>query len=344
MKILCFTDNHFCEKTSIINQYGTKYSLRLENQLKSLNWLEDTAAKKGCDLVVCLGDFFDKPQLTDQELTALQDIKWQSNIPHYFIVGNHESGENDLQYSSTKVLEGPNRFIIDSPCEKDFENFQIAFLPYIVESNKKSLASYFSKNKENKIRLLFSHNDILGLQMGPIVSKIGFSIDEIEENCSYCINGHLHNGQQITSKILNLGNLTGKDFGENAEKYTHKIIIIDTDNLEFEVLENPYAFNFCKLEIMKESDILELTNKLKSNAVLSLKCHESLLAQLKEVLKNIPQIIDYRVIVYRDPQEASSTLDISDLSLDHLAKFIECCHDKIEHSDLLEQELAEICK
>ena len=45
MKILCFTDNHFCEKSSIITKYGAKYTLRLENQLLKiwkLNYLMDT--------------------------------------------------------------------------------------------------------------------------------------------------------------------------------------------------------------------------------------------------------------------------------------------------------------
>lgn len=37
MKIALFTDNHFCERCSIITGYGTKYSLRLENQIKTLN-------------------------------------------------------------------------------------------------------------------------------------------------------------------------------------------------------------------------------------------------------------------------------------------------------------------
>ena len=135
MKILCFTDNHFCERSSIVTKYGNKYSLRLENQIQSLNWVEQTAINKNCDMIVCLGDFFDKPHLTDQELTALQDIKWSEAIPHYFIVGNHESEENDLQFSSTKVLEGLNRFIIDKPTLQRYTSpeLELAFLPYVVE-------------------------------------------------------------------------------------------------------------------------------------------------------------------------------------------------------------------
>ena len=180
MRIAIATDNHFCERSSILTKYGTKYSLRLENQLASINWVEQLAKTENCDMIVCLGDFFDKPQLTDQEITALQDINWAEDIPHYFLVGNHESEENDLQYSSTKVLEGNNRYIIDKPSLYQILDVELAFLPYIVESNKQPLESYFPQNGLNLPRILFSHNDILGLQMGPVVSKIGFSIEEIE--------------------------------------------------------------------------------------------------------------------------------------------------------------------
>ena len=59
MKILCFTDNHFCERSSIVTKYGTKYSLRLENQLASINWVEQLAidgTKKpgGCKFTVVI--------------------------------------------------------------------------------------------------------------------------------------------------------------------------------------------------------------------------------------------------------------------------------------------------
>ena len=38
MRIALATDNHFCEKSSIVQKMGTKYTLRLENQLKSIRW------------------------------------------------------------------------------------------------------------------------------------------------------------------------------------------------------------------------------------------------------------------------------------------------------------------
>jgi DNA repair exonuclease SbcCD nuclease subunit len=342
MRILCFTDNHFCERSSIITKYGTKYSLRLENQIDSINWVESIAQEKNCGMIVCLGDFFDKPQLTDQEITALQDIKWAENIPHYFLVGNHESEENDLQYSSTKVLESEYRVIIDKPFIYDLADIELAFLPYVVESNKQSLETYFPKT--GMPRILFSHNDILGLQLGPIVSKIGFSIEEIESNCEFCLNGHLHNGQAISQRVLNLGNLTGKDFGEDAFRYQHKIIIIDTDTFAFETIENPYAFNFYKIDILTEKD-LQLLENVKSNAVVSIKCVDKYVEAAREKVALNSNIIETRLILIKTFEESDTqTVDISDLAVDQCVKFAECCREKLDNTPILETELAEILK
>ena len=344
MKILCFTDPHFCERSSIITKYGTKYSLRLENQLASLNWVEQLAIDKGCAMVVCLGDFFDKPHLTDQEITAIQDIKWAEDIPHYFLVGNHESEENDLQYSSTKVLEGENRHIIDKPALKYILDIELAFLPYVVESNKQPLETYFPQDQRNRHRILFSHNDILGLQMGPVVSKIGFSVEEIEANCTCCLNGHLHNGQTVSPKILNLGNLTGKDFGEDATRYTHKVMIIDTNTFTFESIENPHAFNFYKIEISTEADLKQLET-VKPNAVLSIKCVDKHVEAAREVIAANPNIIDTRLILIKTFEENSDQpVDISDLAVDQCVKFAQCCREKLDNTPILEAELAEILK
>jgi DNA repair exonuclease SbcCD nuclease subunit len=295
-----------------------------------------------CGMVVCLGDFFDKPHLTDQEITALQDIQWAENIPHYFLVGNHESEENDLQYSSTKVLEAEYRVIVDKPMIYDLADIELAFLPYIVESNKQPLETYFPKT--GMPRILFSHNDILGLQLGPVVSKLGFSIEEIETNCEFCLNGHLHNGQAVSTKVLNLGNLTGKDFGEDSCRYTHKIIIVDTDTFSFETVENPHAFNFYKIDILSDTDF-SLLDEVKTNAVVSIKCVDKYLEVVKEKINQNPNIIETRTIFIKTFDESTEdSIDISDLAVDQGIKFAECCRAKLDNTPILEAELAEILK
>lgn len=345
MKVLIFADNHFCERYSLVSGYGIKYSTRLENQLQSIAWVEEQAKTHGCDFVVCLGDFFDKPQLTDQELTALREIVWEP-IPHYFLVGNHESEQNNLQYSSTKALEVSEfHHVISTPelwTDLDHD-CEFGFLPFILECDRKALTEYFPK-LTNKHRIIFSHNELKGIQMGPVVSKTGFVPEDFNSVCNYCINGHLHNGQKITDKVINLGNLTGKDFGEDATRYLHQIMLIDTVTLEIEYIENPYAFQFYKLEILEQADLQKLS-KLKDRAVVSIQCAKSLVHEVKDLLQQYAnKIVNSRVITAQTMVGQDTALDISELTVDHHSKFAECCREKLGSSDVLEAELAEVLK
>lgn len=342
MRILIFADLHMCPRASIINKWGTKYSARLENCITTVNWLERLAEDKNCDYIMNLGDFFDRPDLTSDTITACNDIEW-SNIMHYSIVGNHDASTSSLLFNSVNSFLGDRHVIITEPQVLPLVDCDICFLPYVVECDRKPLSEYFKNLDPNKPRVILSHNDISGIQMGPVVSKTGFSIEEIEASCDCFVNGHLHNGQTISNKVINLGNATGKDFGEDALRYKHNVAILDTSTLRLELIENPNAFNFYKLQIDAESDIYCL-DKLKNNAVLSIKCEQSLAEAVKEKLNTLDNVVESRIILTRNYEESSDATTELDLSVDHLARFIECCKTNIENTTLLDEELSEICK
>lgn len=343
MKILVVGDIHICKQSSIITGFGDKYTDRLENCIKSINWCEQIASDKKCDLTVYLGDFFDKPNLDEITLTAIKDIQW-NDIQKYIIVGNHESSESDLRYSSTKSVEGPRTKIVSQPMTVTTNNANLVFIPYITEALRKPLADYLPA--DNKKAVVFSHNDIKGIQMGPVMSQAGFDINEINAKQDFLmVNGHLHNGNRISKNLINLGILTGANFGEDALRYPHNIMILDTETLTFELIENPYAFNFYKLEVDSEKD-LAIFDKLKNQAVISVKCLEPMVEATRAKISSISnKLAGVRIITVRpqnDSQKANE--DISDLVMDHMAKFCECCINKIDNTDILEAELAEICK
>lgn len=289
----------------------------------------------------CLGDFFNKPDLNEDEITALRDIKW-NNLPHKFLVGNHESAQGDLKYTSVKVFEGPNFEIINSIKTIEANNKKIAFLPYFSEQTRPNIS-----DAVGKVDIILSHNDISGLNFGPIISTIGFKQDDILENCKLFINGHLHNGSWVKkNRILNLGSLTGQTFGEDAFKYAHNIAILDTDTLEITLIENPYAYNFYRLEINNSADLNQL-KLIKNNAVLSIKCNEKYIDNLNEQLelyKN--KIVNSRVIQTRDKLDiiASQETNTIDLSVNPTEKFMNLCKEKFTNDEILLEELAEICK
>lgn len=341
MKILLFTDLHMCPRASIINKWGTKYPSRLENCITSLNWVERTAENHKCDYIINLGDFFDKPDLSSETITACNDIEW-SNIMHYSLVGNHDASISNLVFNSVNVLAQNNHRIITEPEMIILDDCDICFLPYVTECDRKPLNEYFQKRVGKRSRIILSHNDISGIQMGPVVSKTGFSIEEIEANCDLFLNGHLHNGQAITPKVINLGNLTGKDFGEDALKYKHGVTVLDTDTMALEFIENPYAYNFYKIQIDCEKDILTLDH-LKNQAVVSIKCDQALAEKVKQKINTLENILESRIILIQKYEETGENINL-DLSVDHLTRFIECCKANMEVSSFLEEELSEVCK
>ena len=346
MKILLFTDLHMCPRASIISKWGIKYPVRLENCIESVNWLERVAEEYKCEYIINLGDFFDKPDLSSETITAIKDIQW-SDIMHYSLVGNHDASTSSLIFNSANSFAADRHVIISEPQVMFLDDCDILFLPYVVECDRKPLDQYFlDKNSKpintGKPRVILSHNDIRGIQLGPVVSKTGFSIEEIEANCDIFCNGHLHNGQAITTKVVNLGNLTGKDFGEDAFKYNHNVAILDTKTMELSFIENPHAFNFYKLQIEAEADLEQLC-WLKTNAVVSVKCDSTLVDETKQMITKLSNITESRIIVTKKHEETAECSEI-DLSVDHLARFVECCRANIEVSAILEEELAEICK
>ena len=60
MRVAIFGDVHWSQNSSIVRSHGSEYSVRLENLIRSMNWMEHCAFDHGCQAIICLGDFFDE--------------------------------------------------------------------------------------------------------------------------------------------------------------------------------------------------------------------------------------------------------------------------------------------
>ena len=348
MRILIYTDCHFSQYSSIIRSRGEKYSTRLENLIESLNWAEGLVASHNCDRVICLGDFFDAPVLNSEELTALREIKW-SKVKHQFLVGNHESNVIDLRHNSTNSLNMENFEIITEPKIEYTFGAKFIFLPYIVEEERLPLDEYIVDDyggfttQEVKRTIAFSHNDIKGVRYGKFESTEGFDLRDIEDYCHLFLNGHLHNGAFLNENetILNVGNLTGQNFGEDANEYAHYVCILDTNTMQLEFYENPYAFNFYKLEVNNLKDLNQF-DILKNNAVITVKCVENLVDTVKDKIKSSPNIKEHRIII--TPMEVSNDgVEYEALNdIDHLKKFNDFIIEKLGRTEVVVEELSKI--
>lgn len=325
MRYLLYSDVHFSRTSSIIRTIGDTFSTRLENGIKSVSWAEKYAEENSVDEIICLGDFFQAPDLTSEELTALQQIKW-ANLPHTFLVGNHDASRKDLLFNSVNALRNLGFNIVEKVIVKSAsEKCNLLLIPYLQDDTRKTIAEYKLDFKcENKCVVL-SHNDV-HCQYGPYKNESGFEIDDIENNCSLFLNGHIHNMYHFCKNGFNVGNLTGQNFNEDAFNYIHPIFILDVngDEINLDVIENPFAFNFYQFQINSDKDF-SIFDDLKDNAIVSIKCKEELIETVKLKIQSTPHIIQSRIICNKVLEGNNSEIKLETLNsvnhIDELEKF-----------------------
>lgn len=345
MKFLICGDVHWSEFSSILRKMGDKYSKRLENLINSINWVEEQAEENKVDAVIYAGDFFDKTTLNANEITALQEIMW-ANIPHKFIVGNHEGLTSTLNISTSHLFKSiPNCEVISNPSMEYYPNCELLYLPYIIEKERKPLKEYISKDdgsQELKPLYIISHNDIK-MFYGNFESKEGFNLEEIDGCCNLFINGHIHNYSKFSKKGINIGNITGQNFSEDASIYEHHIMILDTDKEDYKFIVNPFAYNFYKLEFSNVEDLKSYP--FLDNSVASIKIPEDKSLEAREFLENSSKLKEFRIISVPKPSEDGVGQNEEVIaSVNHLEEFIKFISSNFEVTDVMREELREVCK
>ena len=337
MKVLIYSDIHISQDSSIVKGFGKNYSTRLEYIIKSINWAENLAINHKCDLIFNLGDTFNKPIVNAMEATAVQDINW-ADLPHYILVGNHDSDVVSLEYSSVSILKKLGFHIIKEVTHLYDNEDVFTFIPYILEDNRKPLTEYLVGKND----IVLSHNDIAGFRFGNFVSKEGFKVDDIEKCCKLFLNGHLHNSSFLSDKILNVGNLCGQNFTEDSLKYSHGCWILDTKTNSLEFYENPYSLNFYKLEYPSDKKVF---SNLKNNSVLMVKCERSYQEELKNILTNYSdKIVTTRVLLYDKDIIENIDTQVKLDKVDHLTQFTDFIHEQLGNTELINEELMEVCR
>ena len=346
MKVLIYGDVHWSQYSSILRSRDTYYSTRLDNLIRSVNWAEEQAAYQGCEAIIILGDFFDSSHLNAEEISALKEVRW-APCSHVIITGNHETNVSNLDYSTAELFSLiPNAVVICSPEKYLIEgtDCEFCFLPYILERDRKAIKDYFPI-QEAKKRIIFSHNDIKGINYGNFESPEGFDTIDIETNCNLFINGHIHH-YGIHNNIINVGNLTGQNFTEDFS-YKHGIYVLDTEALKGLWVDNPYALYFDKLDLTKiysAHNFMNIIDSIDKGCVLTIKVNEDFALTAKQLLANYvrPRIIEYRLIVDRIKTIDYNKMEIE--TVDHLQQFENYVLSNIGDTQVIKEELAALLR
>lgn len=322
-KILVYADPHWCRSSSIMRGYDGDTTIRLKNLIQSLQWVEETAKEKSCDVILCLGDFFDRANLDAEEITALKNLKFNPDILHWFLVGNHDSYNIDNSVNVANVFElidgasGKNNITVFSrPTTLNNGSSTLCMLPYTRDTKTFDIESLFGSWDGVMPRYIFSHNDLMGVSYGGFVTDFGIPVQVLSKSCTQCFNGHIHNRGEYDN-VLNVGNLTGLNFSEDGNKYQHIAIVLNTQTGEAEELVNPYAIKFVKIDTTKGNH----RTSIPDNSVVSIVCYSDEVADVKDILAE-KNVVSYRISARERETSVKDNKDISELlKQDHLKAF-----------------------
>lgn len=244
--------------------------------------------ENGCSIVVCLGDMTDKSSLTSEEITAMSQL--EGIREHLLLVGNHcrsdKSGKiNSLNLVSDSIFE---------PRVETLGGRKFLFLPY--NSSLVDLSLY------KDIDVILSHNDIKRYDLGGHFSIEGYELTTIVDHCKLFINGHLHNGGWlVNNRVVNLGQLSGMNFSSCGGQWEPSIGILDTETLDLEIIENPYAYRFKKETF---DTLVKLRNYIKSlpdvgRYVLQVKVPSSIIDSARSILSKSEKVDAFRLLILK---------------------------------------------
>lgn len=267
---------------------AAKYSPRLCHLIETIEWI-DSVVEQG-EEVVQLGDIVSKATLTAEELSMIAEIspitrKWQGiRGNHGLSIGEHDS---DCAVQFSRFYRKPTW----ETKEIDGLKYNVVYLPYVLEKDRKPLKTYF-EDLPKYPTLVLSHNDIKGMNYGGIVEKNGWTIEELESIGDFIINGHIHNFQWLTNKILIAGNVDGENLTESHIGTKHGVWRLDlkafaqgtTPRECIKFIKNPYAMKFGNVDVMSESDLISLKMGTDDRTVLAITTNEELADDVQSLI------------------------------------------------------------
>lgn len=332
-KILLFSDLHI---------HPHKKSLdRLEDCLKVLSWVAETAKKNNIKNVIFGGDFFHdryKIDIYTYQRTFEVLSKSFKDLKLWMLLGNHdlwffEKGtvSSVIPFTAIDAVE-----LIGEPKRIEIEGVYWDFLPFTnnvpdslrildaLPGKKKYLIGHVAINNAKMHHGTYS-SDILVEHEGDVVSVDAGLFSGYER----VFLGHFHSKQNVNDKVEYIGSPLQLSFGEAFEK--KNIVILDTEDGSRKYIENDFSprhiisneedlknhkldGNFVQLvvEDMSSVDLLEIKKRVKDeNKVLDFK-----VKQVKKKIASQGSEEETEIALYNEDNMISKYVEQAKTDLD----------------------------
>lgn len=251
MRLLHFADIHIGMENYSKLDPQTGLSTRLQDFLKTFDFIVDTAYKENVDAVVFAGDAYKTrdPNPTQQRGFGQRIKEMAKKIPVVLVVGNHDTPNAQGRANTLDIysaLEIENVWVSRRPellnIPTKSGNLQVVTLPWLHKNEYKTIGqtlnSLFDKLAKDSPSIFLSHCEIVGASYGSekgmaIANDVTIPLPLIQNSkLSYGALGHIHKHQILTKPgekplILYAGSPHRIDFGE--EKEDKGIILVDID-------------------------------------------------------------------------------------------------------------------
>lgn len=344
MKILIFSDIHIHPHKKSIE--------RLDDCIKVLDWVFDTATSRNISDIFFLGDLFHDRQKIDvltyqKTFEILEKHLLNNNINLYLLLGNHDLWHNQKwDVSSVNPLRNlPGVVVVNEPTVKAIsKEFLFGFLPYThdpIEDLKKVEKQWNEICKEENInppKVLGAHIAVDGavwnvkynttaevaIEHDGDMTKVG---PNIFDSWDKVFLGHYHAEQRMTDIVEYVGSPLQLSFGE-AFQDKH-IIIYDIEKNRCEYVNNDfspkhYILNENELEKYKlEGNFIRLeVEDITSSAMSDMRkklVEDKKVAtmEIKQYIKKEEHVItDAKSILYKEDEMLERYVDQVNIDLD----------------------------
>lgn len=281
-----------------------KSNERLQDCLRVLDWIFQTAEEQHVDAIIMLGDLFHDRQSigipTYQKTFEIfrKHLEGKDTFRVYLLIGNHDLWHlAKWDISSIFPLEAiHNVIVIDKPCTRMVCDCPISFLPYTADPAT-SLAEIEDSRQCSVVpsgcRILCGHIAVDGAVLNAMYgvrSEVSVEHDggltkvntELFRDWDFVFLGHYHAAQKLDYNAEYIGSPLQLSFGE-AFQHKH-VMIFDTETHDKTYIRNtfspqhfiipksdlakyPLRGNFIKVLVddISASDIIELRNDLVEN-------------------------------------------------------------------------------
>ncbi len=337
-KILLFSDIH-------IAQHKKSYE-RLQDCLKVLDWVFETAKKLKIKDIVFAGDLFQDRQRIDIATYSLTfDVLLKhcdGSINLWLLIGNHDMWYHD-KWDISSVLPFsalPNVTVINKACTLEINGHPIDFLPYVRDpiehlktiQQSKVLVGHLAIHGAELHSLFHTLSDVILEHDGDMV-KVG---PELFSGWDKVFLGHYHGCQQIEN-IEYVGSPLELNFGE-AYQEKH-LIVYDLKTGEQEYIINDFSPKHLVLN-EEEIDNQEFENNFVRLNVVNKKAID-LLDLKKNIQEKKPGTLE---IVQRPKKEQKQVVEDAKSILHKEDEMLETYVKEVDTGDLDKPHLVEVGK